>query len=68
VAAPTHYDLNLPDAMDDGAQVEVRSLFGNPFKGVFKAVNPARPVLPSNSRLLASPFRKKRLKSQVMGR
>jgi hypothetical protein len=35
--------------------------------GLFKAVNPARPVSPMNSRLL-SPFGKKRLKSQVIGR
>jgi hypothetical protein len=34
---------------------------------VFRAVNPARPASPTNSRLLASPFRK-RLTSQVMGR
>src|SRR5690349_5862287 len=36
-------------------------------RGFFKAVNPARPVSPLNSRLLAAPTRK-RLKSQVMGR
>ena len=36
-------------------------------RGMFKAVNPARPVSPLNSRLLASPFRK-RFRSQVMGR
>jgi hypothetical protein len=35
--------------------------------GIFKAVNPARPVSPTNSRLLAAPFKKK-LKSQVIGR
>jgi hypothetical protein len=40
-----------------------RSLFG----GLFKAVNPSRPVGPWNSRLVASPWRK-RLKGQVMGR
>lgn len=44
-----------------------RSAFRNPFKGLFKVVNPARPASPTNSRLLASPFRKK-LKGQVMGR
>jgi hypothetical protein len=53
---------------DDGGQVEQRSLYGNLFKGVFTVVNPSRPALPTNSRLLASPFRRKRLKSQVMGR
>jgi hypothetical protein len=37
------------------------------FRGVFKAVNSARPASPTNSRLLASPFRK-RLKSEVIGR
>ncbi len=36
-------------------------------RGLFKAVNPARPISPLNSRLLASPFRK-RFRSQVMGR
>jgi hypothetical protein len=36
-------------------------------RGMFKAVNPARPVSPLNSRLLASPFRK-RFRSQIMGR
>jgi hypothetical protein len=35
--------------------------------GLFKVVNPARPVSPMNSRLL-SPFGQKRLKSQVIGR
>jgi len=44
-------------------QVAERSIFC----GLFKAVNPARPVSPLNSRLLASPFRKT-FKSQVMGR
>jgi hypothetical protein len=38
------------------------------FRGLFKAVNPARPVSPTNSRLFATPSRKKRLGSQVMGR
>jgi hypothetical protein len=37
------------------------------FRGVFKSVNPARPASPTNSRLLASPFRRQ-LKSQVIGR
>jgi hypothetical protein len=37
------------------------------FRGVLRAVNPARPASPTNSSLLASPFRK-RLKSQVIGR
>jgi hypothetical protein len=35
--------------------------------GMFKVVNPARPVSPMNSRLFALPGRK-RFKSQVMGR
>jgi len=39
----------------------------SPFRGLFKVVNPARPVSPLSSRSLASPHRKK-LKSQVMGR
>ena len=43
--------------------VDERSLMG----GVFKAVNPARPVSPMNSRLL-SPSIQKRFKSQVIGR
>ena len=45
-------------------QVTERSLY----KGVFRAVNQARPASPSNSKLLTSPFRKRRLGSQVMGR
>src|SRR5262245_37191284 len=65
--SPLCYDPHQPDAMGDEEQVEERSTFRNPFRGVFKAVNPARPVLPTNSRLLASPFRKRRLKSQVVG-
>ena len=44
-----------------------RSPFRGLFRGVFKAVNPARAASPLNSRLLASPYRKK-LKSQIMGR
>jgi hypothetical protein len=43
--------------------VDERSLMG----GVFRAVNPARPTSPTNSRLLAGPH-PKRLKSQVIGR
>lgn len=35
--------------------------------GLGKAVNPARPASPLNSRLLASPFRK-RFSSQVVGK
>jgi hypothetical protein len=42
--------------------VAERSITG----GMFKAVNPARPVSPTNSRLFALPARK-RFKSQVMG-
>jgi hypothetical protein len=38
------------------------------FRGLFKVVNPARPASPLNSRLLASPAKKKRPGSQVMGR
>jgi hypothetical protein len=67
--SPTRYDLGEPEAAGDEGQVEARSLFGALFKSIFKPVNPARPVLPSNSLLLASPFRKKRrLKSQIIGR
>jgi hypothetical protein len=35
--------------------------------GMFKVVNPSRPVSPVNSRLLSFPGQK-RIKSQVMGR
>jgi hypothetical protein len=42
--------------------VAERSITG----GMFKAVNPARPVSPTNSRLFALPG-KKRFKSQIMG-
>ncbi|QDV35663.1 hypothetical protein [Tautonia plasticadhaerens] len=35
--------------------------------GLIGPVNPARPVSPTNSRLLASPFRR-RLRGQVVGR
>jgi hypothetical protein len=56
-----------PGILGDGGHVSERSLFRNPFKGVFKAVNPARPVSPTNSRLVASPARR-RLGSQVIGR
>jgi hypothetical protein len=66
--SPTRYDLPDPEAVGGEGPVEERSSFRNPFRGVFKAVNPARPVLPTNSRLLASPFRKRRLKSQVIGK
>jgi hypothetical protein len=38
------------------------------FRGPFKVVNPARPASPLNSRLLASPAKKKRPGSQVMDR
>jgi hypothetical protein len=44
------------------APVDERSITG----GMFKAVNPSRPVSPTNSRLFALPGRK-RFKSQVMG-
>jgi hypothetical protein len=46
----------------NGAPVAERSITG----GMFKAVNPARPVSPTNSRLFALPGRK-RFKSQIMG-
>jgi hypothetical protein len=53
-----------PSGPDRGrAPVAERSLM----RGVFRAVNPARPVSPTNSRLLAGPFPRK-LKSQVIGR
>jgi hypothetical protein len=64
----TRYVLREPEAAGDEGQIEARSIFGKFFKSPSKAVNPSRPVLPTNSRLLASPFRKKRLKSQVVGR
>jgi hypothetical protein len=66
--SPTHYDLPEPEVAGNQGHVEQRSIFGNLFKNPFKPVNPSRPVLPSNSRLLASPFNKKRLKSQIIGR
>jgi hypothetical protein len=67
--SPTRYNLGEPEVAGDEGQVEARSIFGNLFKSIFKPVNPSRPVLPSNSRLLASPFRRKhRLKSQIIGR
>ncbi len=48
------------------ALAERRSPFRGLFRGVFKAVNPARPASPLNSRLVASPYHR-RLKSQIMG-
>jgi hypothetical protein len=67
--SPTHDNLEEPEVAGDEGQVEQRSIFGALFKNPFKAVNPSRPVLPTNSLLLASPFRRKRrLKSQVVGR
>lgn len=53
-----------PVSPDGQGQVTERSMF----RGLFKAVNPARPASPTNSRLLASPFRRQRPRSQVMGR
>ena len=50
-----------PEPRIDPAVAE-RSITG----GMFKAVNPARPVSPMNSRLFALPGRR-RFKSQVMG-
>jgi hypothetical protein len=46
-----------------GDPVAERSITG----GLFKSVNPARPVSPMNSRLFALPGRR-RFKSQIMGR
>jgi hypothetical protein len=67
--SPTHDNLEEPEVAGDEGQVEARSLFGNLFKSIFKPVNPSRPVLPTNSLLLASPLRRKRrLKSQIIGR
>jgi hypothetical protein len=54
---------DLPMVPCDPDPVSERSMF----RGVFKAVNPARPASPTNSTMLASPSRK-RLKGQVMGR
>jgi hypothetical protein len=54
---------NSFETMHNPSSVVERSLMS----GMFKAVNPARPVSPMNSRLL-SPFGKKRFKSQVIGR
>jgi hypothetical protein len=53
---------DLPMVPGDPDPVSERSMF----RGVFKAVKPARPASPTNSRLLASPSRK-RLGSQVIG-
>jgi hypothetical protein len=50
-----------PDQMQ--APVAERSITG----GLFKVVNPSRPISPVNSRLLSGPFPRK-LKSQVIGR
>src|SRR4051794_10770586 len=52
-----------PTCPDERDRVAERSMF----RGLFKAVNPARPVSPTNSRLLASPSRT-RLKSQIIGK
>lgn len=49
---------------DDRDRVAERSMF----KGLFKVVNPARPVSPTNSRLFSSPSRKRKLGGQIMGR
>jgi hypothetical protein len=45
-----------------GTPVAERSIM----RGFFKAVNPSRPISPTNSRLLALPGQR-RIKSQVMG-
>jgi hypothetical protein len=63
---PAH--LSLRDAEETpvhglGAPLAERSITG----GMFKAVNPARPVSPTNSRLFSLPGQKK-IKIQVMGR
>lgn len=65
--SPVRHDLPDSDVAGDEGQVEERSMFGALFKNPFKAVNPARPVTPTNSRLFAPPGRK-RLKGQVVGR
>ena len=59
----TGVDPAQPGTIGDQDQYAERSFF----RGLFKVVNPVRPVSPLNSRLLASPIRK-RLKSQVIGR
>ena len=56
-------DAQEPHNTDLRDPVAERSVTG----GMFKAVNPARPVSPTNSRLFALPGRK-RFKSQVVGR
>jgi hypothetical protein len=61
--------VGWPDVAGDEGRVQERSIFSGLFKNPIKAVNPARPVLPTNSLLLASHFRRKRrLKSQNIGR
>jgi hypothetical protein len=60
-------DPTLPGKSVDRDHVCERSRFRGLFRGMFKVVNPARPASPTNSRHLASPFKRK-LKSQVMGR
>ncbi len=60
-------DAAFPGAGDMQVTRQGHMSEGSLFRGVFKAVNPSRPASPTNSRLLASPFRKK-LKSQVIGR
>src|SRR4051812_45492211 len=57
----TGTEIADPDITGVRDHVAERSIF----LGMFQAVNPARPVSPINSRLLAS-FRKK-FKSQIMG-
>lgn len=63
----TEYPLPDPGIPGDGRHVSERSRFRNPYKVVSGAVNPSRPVSPTNSRLLSFPARK-RLKSQIVGR
>jgi hypothetical protein len=48
IASPIQYDLEEPEVAGDEGQVEARTIFGNLFKNPFKAVNPSRPVLPTN--------------------
>lgn len=49
---PTACQDRQARAAEDGViQVAERSSFRNPFKGIFKAIKPARPVSPTNSRL-----------------
>jgi hypothetical protein len=63
IAPMTGSERDEPDIPGGRDQVAERSMF----RGMFKAINPARPVSPLNSRLLATPLRK-RFRPQVIGR